>query len=261
MIVYLGDTHGAYSLRNAVREIIGRTIYGTEEVNIIQVGDAGRGFTIKDMEHLHNIQKDIKDIGNNRYNLYVVRGNHDNPYFFSKRFNVLDILPSGKQKVFLLKDYSKLLINDQKVGFIGGGVSIDRSRRVEGFEYWSDEVISRISKNKLRDWLSDIDILVTHVPDADVFNFNGLNKILYSLKKDVKTVKDLQNENEYTKTIKELLIERNSKCVWVSGHHHTFRKEKINGIEFYILKDYNVNYKEYDGWFMKNLFFKDGKSV
>jgi hypothetical protein len=56
--------------------------------------------------------------------------------------------------LFLVKDYTPAIFPNKKTALlVGGGISIDRSARREGLDYWSDEITIYIKQNKHYNYL------------------------------------------------------------------------------------------------------------
>ena len=110
IIRFFGDVHGKF---RKYRELLRVSPYPS-----IQVGDMGVGF--------------LDDYGFPRANppydsmvsakALFIRGNHDNPKVC-------------KEHALFIKDGSFM----KNMMFCGGGFSIDRARRTEGFSWWPDE--------------------------------------------------------------------------------------------------------------------------
>lgn len=169
-IFIIGDLHGDY------RGLINLINIVPEGSLIICVGDFGIGFPqTKDLSYY--------EILNNRLAyknvmVYTIRGNHDNPSWFAGGINRK---PIGLSHIKLIPDYTYKNINGEIFAFVGGAISIDRNRRVNGISYWEDEAV----------WLEPLnfqkaDVLICHtapsyLPPVDsderlikaIFNFNG----------------------------------------------------------------------------------------
>jgi UDP-2,3-diacylglucosamine pyrophosphatase LpxH len=102
-----------------------------KDLQLVQVGDFGLGFGNKNQEELNlkTLNKTLKS-GNNI--LYVIRGNHDDPSYFQQWQNIGNIR--------LVPDYSVLDLGGYTVLLIGGAISIDRTNRTQGKNYWKEEV-------------------------------------------------------------------------------------------------------------------------
>lgn len=155
LVIVCGDIHGGFS---RFEKEIEKEDY--KDCIIIQVGDYGIGFkdTIgAEIQTQSYVNEFLKE---RNIQLYVIRGNHDDPEFFNgdKRltFSNIEFLP----------DYSTKIINGKKFLFVGGGISIDRKWRIEaeqngkGKSYWEDEVFVLNYEEAVKH--KDCDILITH---------------------------------------------------------------------------------------------------
>lgn len=155
-IYIVGDIHGRF---DKLQEEIKR--FDIRDCTIICVGDLGIGFAYpidkKKEQRIHAQQNEW--FGRRNIKFYSIRGNHDDPQFFTGDTRVV------KDNFELLEDYSTLELNGEKFLFIGGAISVDRectdSRGVkyrrEGLTYWKDEVL--VLKPEL---LQPCDVLITH---------------------------------------------------------------------------------------------------
>lgn len=110
-MIFLGDIHGNY---NTILDLL--LNYNIEDSVIIQVGDFGLGFKseLNDVVELSFLDERLK-----QYNtvLYAIRGNHDNPYFWTdKKYE------NYFSNINLVKDYSVINIEDLNILMIGGGI-------------------------------------------------------------------------------------------------------------------------------------------
>jgi len=222
MIIFLGDIHGEF---NKVISNIKRT--NLSQCTIIQVGDFGVGFKsyerdIEDIEKFNNFLKERE------IDLIAIRGNHDNPEFFSGYLSFTNIN--------LIPDYTTLKIEGKNFIFMGGAVSIDRKLRKEKITYWKEETF-RLDVDKLKS-IRGIDVVVTHTAPDYCFpsNKNGYGKLVEGF---FPTDKNLQNDLEYernqmTKAF-EILIEKNPIKKHFYGHFHDTKTEYFNGCKHVLL--------------------------
>ena len=116
----LGDTHGNFTYLRYLINTIGK------KGPIIQVGDFGMNNNVNPMEALlYGLNKLLGEIGTK---LYVIRGNHDNPYFWQGNHIY--------ENIQLLPDYTIKEVEGKRVLFVGGATSIDRKVNAN---YWADE--------------------------------------------------------------------------------------------------------------------------
>ena len=132
-MIFIGDLHGEFhTICNKIKSL---SIRGE---TLIQVGDFGLGFKSKnelDMNVLSYMNEFISSLG---CELYVIRGNHDNPkYWYSQTEKF--------SHIHLLKDHEIFTIEDKKIFFIGGAHSIDRITRVHKKNWWKGESINMLA--------------------------------------------------------------------------------------------------------------------
>jgi len=223
-------------------------------MTFFHVGDFGVGLEItyhSDEERLVKLNKVLKEFN---CHLYVIRGNHDDPYFFIGNHNYSNL--------HLMEDYSIVEINGDKVLMVGGAISVDRNilkGRMRGYAaansskecYWYDEAFV-LDESKL-DNLYDIDYVVTHNSPSFTFPINDPSNINNSHgafiegfvndgDNDLKN--DLNNERlDLTKMYDILKMNGNPLKKWFCGHYHRHIEKNHNGVDFIILdKDefYNI---------------------
>lgn len=196
-MLFLGDIHGAFF-------DLERKIENEKIVNdtIIQLGDTGVGF-------YHMTEMTLTRLGEKLFErgltMYMIRGNHDNPNYFQGLANY------GKG-LFLVPDYTYLKIENKLLLLIGGGISLDRTMRVQGQTYWLNEPIQ---KHKILN--KNVDILVTHVPLPNKFNNPEGEGIVNHWKQYDRDLKiDLEKEHKVLNYLDETVHFKK----WIAGHYH-----------------------------------------
>lgn len=162
--IILGDVHKEF--KRISHQIKLKKI---SDCDIIQVGDFGLGFSKSKEESndLNNLNKVLKE---RNINLFVIRGNHDDPSRFSE-------LKNEFSNILILPDYSVFELNGKTYLSIGGAISVDRKERVEFGNIWfpDERVVYDEEKLKGHD-LSKIDILLTHTaPNRFVQHMIAMN--------------------------------------------------------------------------------------
>lgn len=206
-ILFLGDNHGAW----------GELLYilkdkKISDFNIISVGDLGVGFNPnQDLIQCDLLNKEFKKIN---VNFYGIRGNHDDPVYFTGENRVcLDNFE-------LVEDYSVFEYNSKLIQFIGGAVSIDRTGRVAGISYWENEGV--VFK---KDSCKKVDILVTHTAPSWCFP-QQFNEMVYGwAREDAYLLEDLTDERAVMDEIFKLC----SPSLHLYGHFHSSWTERVNG--------------------------------
>jgi hypothetical protein len=213
----LGDVHGHFGV-----------IYGWLEDHakagdtLIQVGDFGAGF-VKDWL-LDDLGFEAKKKG---ALIKVIRGNHDSPYPFAKGGVYGDNLE-------LIQDYTTQVINGKKYLFIGGALSIDRTWRKEGEDYWKDEVVD-YDLSKL-DGIEGVDVLITHTcPDFLSPAPKSFSNIQWALDRDLPLKDELIFERDYMTQVWNKLKENNDIKEWYGGHFHVSLLHIIGKTKFRFL--------------------------
>lgn len=181
---------------------------------VFQIGDFGIGF---DNDHKENRRmeylNDRMKVSNS--DLFVIRGNHDNPIYFNGNYNWSNL--------FLLKDYSIIEINELNILGIGGAISIDRTDR-KGYwntekkhDYWEDEGFE-FDEDKLNE-LNNIDIVITHSAPNFCYPLskNGLERWILV---DSELSDDILFERHELSMAYNILSKNNKIISWYYGHFH-----------------------------------------
>lgn len=235
-MICLGDTHG-------LKPIFGIIDHNNiQNSNIVHVGDFGLGFQEidRDIKNLYLLDEALLETNNK---LYVCRGNHDNPIFWRK--NAIH-LPKF-YNIVLCEDYSIHNIENRKVLFVGGGISIDRTYRMEMDppSYWEDEeIVFDFDHPNLK---KNIDVVVTHSgPDfctpigVDAPIVNSWAEREYQHGMHLKL--DLKDERAKLAKLYEKIREENDPEYYVYGHFHmssemTKWKTKFIGLDINEIKE------------------------
>lgn len=232
MVLVLGDVHGKLEPFKA-------TImkYGITDCSVIQVGDFGVGFESfgKERERLKEFNKFL---AKRNISMYVVRGNHDDPAYFTG----LKVL--SYSHLTLVPDYTVLELDGKRILCIGGALSIDRvnlinydeNKRLSSYEptnicsYWKDEVVP-LNKEVIAG-LQNIDVLISHT--APSFCYPPMYPLAPIVQEyvpnDPTLIADLQKERNLMDEIFELLTANNNNITHhFYGHFHSGHNEFING--------------------------------
>jgi UDP-2,3-diacylglucosamine pyrophosphatase LpxH len=211
-MIFIGDLHGNF---NVITRFLDS--YPCENTIFIQVGDFGVavGESIQDtVRDLELLSKTLKKQGNR---LFAIRGNHDNPEYFDGRTYFGNIT--------LVKDYSRFGIDGRDILFIGGGISIDRSFRTVGYDYWTTESIASIQGD-----ISDLDIVISH--EAPLIAYPDNSALWDDPGNPVKS------DSSKGRQILQQVFTQGQPKQWFYGHYHRSHQEIINGTKFSLL---NVN--------------------
>lgn len=208
----LGDTHSLKTILTIIKNKL-----NIDNFDIIFLGDGGEGFgrPESDAFFLNKINNVCK---NRNIFIYFIRGNHSNPDVWKRNYDFSNL--------FLVPDYSAATFpNNKSALLVGGGVSVDRSTRKVGVDYWPDEITIYQKTNKKFDFLFSHDA-------PDYFNHStfSLKNSPYApfLTDDPTLYQDcLTQRNVLGKIVKD--IEPRFCC---SGHFHCAVTEEKNGIKY-----------------------------
>jgi predicted phosphodiesterase len=208
----IGDTHG-------VNSSISRWAKLGNTTNLIHVGDYGIGF--KGMHQKTILLGD--ELNANDKNVYVIRGNHDDPSFFDGRRY------GGEYGgITFVKDGTVAEWQNRKILFNGGAISIDRYDRINEISYWEGEGFKPVECNE------EIDYLITHSSFSEVTSFPLLSQMIIGFsQEDQDLVSDLNEEQILIKDWVDNLIEKQKKKIkyWYYGHFHNSYVSNYKGIE------------------------------
>jgi len=230
-MILIGDTHeySGYKIKSYIQK------NDITDDNFIHVGDYGIGKTASERD-LMELDDYLDSVG---CNLYICRGNHDDPLFWNKNVEY--------KRIFLQPDFSVRFIEDKKILFIGGAISIDRKRR----KPFNGEEFPRVHEDKVATY-KNIDIVVTHTTPsfAQPINFGGIVRRFAD--KDPMLIQDLTNERNQITKIYHKLNDNNQIKIWFYGHFHFGNEERIDNTLFKLMKEddfYNLNPME---WLLKS---------
>jgi len=210
-VLYLcGDIHGEFKTLLDWNTKV-------ENANAIQVGDFGVGFRdpAEDQATLMEIGAALEERGNS---IYVIRGNHDKPEWFDGR---------AYGGLVLVPDESVLSLNGKNLLCVGGAVSVDRTLRLEGRDWWANEKMN---------WEGDlpeerIHALITHAGGS----WTGLKPESPYLSawhaKDENLLADLRHEILQHDRLAEALLKAGHPLTrWYCGHYHLPLNNEVGGI-------------------------------
>jgi len=224
-LLFCGDIHDKYDIiPNFIRD------QELDTCAVFQAGDFGIGFEPDKTE-----QKRLgwlnKRMAHSNSDLFVIRGNHDNPKYFDGN-TVLS-------NVNLLKDYTVININGWNVLGVGGATSVDRtdrgswwhpSKKPNGLnDYWKDEVF--VLDEDILNELRDIDIVVTHsAPNFCIPLTKG--NIKKWLAQDEELDTDVAIERYHVTQMYGILNKNNRISEWYYGHFHINAKSYDDNTTF-----------------------------
>jgi predicted phosphodiesterase len=250
MILVVGDLHGSWSFLkykiNCFKDQL-------KDSKIIIAGDCGIGFsnynTFVIPSHLMYIDKQLRDIN---CDLYLIRGNHDNPKYFlpyGESGSYTNVSNDIFTNIKFVCDYDVIEHDEEKILCIGGAISIDRSSRILGSSWWEDEIITYTpeQQEKCKN-ITGLTRVITHncptfcppeeltktVLDWQLWE-NANIKFL-----DRNLVQELNDERKILTNVYDEIIKNNKIKSWYYGHMHISRKININGTYFIALNEEEI---------------------
>lgn len=226
MICFLGDIHGDY---NAILTVVKK--YGLSDCTIFQCGDFGIGWETraKEESRLKYLNTNLK---NKNITLNVLRGNHDDPSYF-------DGLSKGVSNINLLKDYTVVEVDDERVLCIGGAVSLDRyGRRAYWGKgkigWWKDEEV--VDRLDLVREMEGISVVATHTTPEFLPTMHSSMAYTY-IDRDKNLRADIAREKKLLADVYEELVTSGKNCLrlWFCGHMHRSASLIYGGTNFSIL--------------------------
>ena len=237
-IVVSGDIHG--DITPLVYKCCAQ--YGMTDTLIVVAGDCGFGFNeLGYYEHVYKRCREKLSKANNW--LVFIRGNHDNPAYFSKQ-------PFKHQRWMTLKDYSVIKACGHTILCVGGATSIDRVLRMKSRQYhlpnpddpfmpnvyWANE-IPEYNKAKLDniDEICAIDTVITHTSPSfcELSSHFALEDWAMH---DKGLMEDVKYEREVMDDIYNYLYTKNHPLrYWYYGHFHESWHAQIDDVMFHML--------------------------
>lgn len=208
MIIAIGDVHGEFvKLYEKIRDIDERG------VNFIQVGDFGLGFDspMQDYKILNRLNDHLRG---KESMMYVIRGNHDNPSFWSQDGSI------PFSNIIFVPDNTIITIEGMECLFAGGAPSIDRRVRTKGVSFWNNECYKYEPVDVTR-----VDLVFTHEVYHGASNFSLNNDAVKYFAANDSTLMDYLVENQVEMERLYSLIESNNDgryVKWYHGHYHKY---------------------------------------
>lgn len=193
---------------------------------VFVAGDCGFGFYkynyYRNMFTKYNPMLEKKNI-----KVYFMRGNHDDPSYFSKQRLKF-------KNLILVRDYEII----DRILFIGGAISIDKMFRVDNEDYWKDERVFKKEEIEFLDKsnidFSNVDIVISH--EAPM---NANPKI----DAGICISNELKEEIDECKSILQSVLDEINPKKWYYGHYHKYNSETINNTEVICIPEYD-SYKD-----------------
>jgi hypothetical protein len=264
-VCFVGDTH---HLWKNFREEVERL--DLRDTAIFHLGDGGfgfypRGYTIAELTKQNEWLKQRNCI------MYNIRGNHDNPIWFTAEAKMIEffraedrkILPGMREDFFFLADYETpikyaefittlsnikfvpdytvIREGGQNILCIGGAISIDRIVRKAGRDYFPNEVVAY--KPSMLKNLRDVNVVATHIMPHFIPPFNQDSELIRNYAThDKNLVAELVEERQImTKIYKDITV-NNDITLWAYGHMHSWNNTFYEKTKFVCVPP-NKSYK------------------
>lgn len=203
----VGDIHGSLQqLGDAMKLATHYENQSNASVSIIVLGDVGLGFPA-DRTGSRTLVKMGRLAKTFNVDVYLIRGNHDNPEVWNGTEASEAMAEHGCTNVTLLHD-GIVLVNNEKYLVVSGGLSIDKEYREEGQDWWPDESVS-ISMDVVGDAEGVTGILSHTGPRPSIVSI-GLPAVFASADKDA------QREQAVMAAVGNAVLPEK----WVYGHFH-----------------------------------------
>ena len=218
----VGDIHGNFVSFE-------KSLGNSKNSDYILVGDVGLGFHSKEYYSKWLVGFNKRLIKSNN-TIYLMRGNHDDPSFWTEK--KIDL-----SNIRLVQDYETLKLKNKNILCVGGALSIDRKHRVEGMTYWKDEEF--VYDEDLTMSFSNIDIVITHSsPDFCYprgYDTPFLQSFYYydtTLRSDLVVERIEMARMFQTLNRGDMFGKPNKIFAWYYGHYHISKTEYHKDIMF-----------------------------
>ena len=220
-VVVSGDIHGDF--KGLVHRLCIR--YGCRNTLLVVAGDCG--FGAKGSGYYEMFYKQVANRLRKANNHVVfVRGNHDDPSYFSER-------KVDHKRWMAVPDYSVLRAAGHDILCVGGAVS--PNRRDESVPWWPDEVpvFDPVALAAIPEDVC-IDTVVTHTAPSfcELLTTGGVKAWI---EEDPSLEADLVSERGVMDAIYREVRERHPLERWLYGHFHQSWNAFIDGVAFTML--------------------------
>ena len=210
-IITVGDIHGEYKKL--------KFLLKNKNINdavICLAGDIGMGFNKPNYYKTMFTWLNKFCIEHNIY-IFAVRGNHDNPDYFDGTWEYSNLM--------LVPDYYILETKEDKILFVGGGISIDKEYRTLNVSYWAGEQV--VYKPEISKTNTGITIVVSHSSPA------FCEPHLKVKSNDLHLMEECALERKILTDVYYDLIESGNKIfAWCYGHFHFYNFAIIDDVKF-----------------------------
>lgn len=208
-VYLLGDTHDVSLTERVLMH------HEVTDATVIHVGDAGIG------RFFSQISESLEEFMRTRnIRFRAIRGNHDDPQWFPHKVS---------QFFELWEDYTS--IEFEELGAtalcVGGGISIDRIMREDGFNYWSGEPTT------LAPLLESHDLVIAH--DCPSWVNKDTAGLPLDFPKFCQADKTLLEDCYKQRGIMDRVFKMVEPSQWWYGHYHNDMHEFVHACHFQCL--------------------------
>ncbi len=150
-IGFIGDVHGEWEFMCRKLQQF-RTNGLPLDMPIVQVGDLGL---------FPGAEPKLP------YDVYFIPGNHEYFPYYEGLTEVTEVYP----RLHYIPRGTVMKMDGRRVGFLGGGDSIDKQWRTPGYDWFPEETVTAQEAERLMEQVGDkpLDLLVTHTPPLSHF--------------------------------------------------------------------------------------------
>jgi len=232
----MGDTHGDWW---TIRNVITRNKLSDGD-RLFICGDFGFIWSPEDTKYEREENVRLGKINDFGVEVLFIDGNHEN---FERLYKFPEIEKYGgmvgqiRENIFHLKRGYVYEIDGKKIFTMGGGVSIDRVQRKEGFSWWPEEMHSKAEQDFAMDNLDkanwEVDFIITH--SAPMQAEPMIKKAVeYSGRYGMFKLNALHSESQFHTMVYDKIKFQE----WHFGHYH---EEAVDG-QFYLHYDRAVKF-------------------
>lgn len=212
-VAIAGDWHG--NTKYALKAV--DYSYDNDAELIVHVGDFSFDFQDSFLQPLNAKLKEFD------LNLLFCRGNHDNPEYLSS-LPISSGTAQVKSNIIYAPNNYRLTSNNRSVLFLGGAVSVDRSFRTPGKDWWSGETISmQEAEQAISDGYADV--MICHDVPAGV---------------NIKTIQNnpmgwpahALREAEAHRELLRAVVDSVKPALILAGHYHSRESHLLKGKDY-----------------------------
>jgi UDP-2,3-diacylglucosamine pyrophosphatase LpxH len=199
----------------------GSTIFHVGDINLIGISKG----TLR--AWLQDVNKIITPAG---IYLKIIRGNHDNPYFFNEA--------QREGNVMLLPDYTELRIQNTNIVAIGGGVSLNYEYLTPGYSWYPDLELTRPVtpgfrlKKKAQIVIAHcLPKVVEHMVDTKLKMTGAQTELIQKMLKDPYVIGQIETNAQRLNSA----LDYWNPDIWIAGHYHTDFYTKHNNTHFRVV--------------------------